>query len=172
MGISKDAFLKTGGYSKIHPGEDPDLTQRILKEGFTTTFVPNAFVYHKRRISWRKFYTQVKKFGTVRPILNKWHPKASKITFWFPTCFVIFVLASIGLSIFVKWQLIIPLISYILLIFFHSSFRNKSIYIGVLSILALFVQFFGYGLAFLCSTFYMQVLNKDPRKQFPQLFFK
>ncbi|MCK5906773.1 MAG: glycosyltransferase family 2 protein, partial [Flavobacteriales bacterium] len=26
MGISKDAFEATGGYGKIHPGEDPDLT--------------------------------------------------------------------------------------------------------------------------------------------------
>ena len=77
MGISKEAFERTGGYSKIHPGEDPDLSQRILKAGYSTTFIPDAFVYHKRRISWEKFYLQVKKFGLVRPILNSWHPSAA-----------------------------------------------------------------------------------------------
>jgi glycosyltransferase involved in cell wall biosynthesis len=172
MGISKDAFLKTAGFAKIHPGEDPDLSQRILKEGFTTTFIPNAFVYHKRRISWQRFYTQVKKFGMVRPILSKWHPQASKITFWFPTCFVFFVIASILFSILYKWEVLVPLLCYVSLIFFDSSFKNKSVYIGSLTVVALFIQFFGYGLAFLKSTFYIHLLKKDPQKQFPNLFFK
>ena len=172
MGISKEAFLKTGGYGKIHPGEDPDLSQRIKKEGFSTTFIPKAHVYHKRRISWKKFFIQVKKFGMVRPILNKWHPETSKVTFWFPTFFVFFVLASIVLSLAYDWRLIIPLIGYVGLIFLDSSYKNKSIYIGTLSVIAMFVQFFGYGLAFLKSTFLIRILNKDPQKQFPNLFFK
>jgi len=67
---------------------------------------------------------------------------------------------------------ILPLVVYLALVFIDASVRNKSILIGVLSILALFVQFFGYGLAFLKSTFYIQILKKDPQKQFPYLFFK
>ncbi len=172
MGISKETFSKTEGFAKIHPGEDPDLSQRILKQGFSTTFIPNAFVYHKRRISWRKFYTQVKKFGMVRPILNKWHPQASKLTFWFPSCFVLFTLVSAALSIFYRWEFLIPLLGYTSVLFLDSSFKNKSIYIGLLSIMALYIQFFGYGLAFLKSTFYIKLLKKDPEKQFPNLFFK
>jgi len=172
MGISKEAFLKTGGFAKIHPGEDPDLSQRILKAGYSTTFIDNAFVYHKRRISWIKFYTQVHKFGMVRPILNKWHPHAAKITFWFPTYFIFFVILSLALSFIYCWELSILLISYLMLIFIDSSLKNKSIHIGALSVLALFVQFFGYGSAFLKSTFYIQFLKKDPEKTFPDLFFK
>ncbi len=171
MGISKEAFNKTGGYAKIHPGEDPDLSQRILKAGYTTTFLPNAFVFHKRRISWKKFYTQVKKFGLVRPILNQWHPSAAKITFWFPTLFVIFVVCSLLLSLFFNPIFLIPLLLYLILILLDSSLKNKSIYIGFLSIAAVFVQFFGYGLAFLKSTFFINLLKKDPQKQFPSLFF-
>ena len=172
MGISKEAFLKTGGYAKIHPGEDPDLSHRIKKEGFSTTFIPNAYVYHKRRISWNKFFVQVKKFGMVRPILNKWHPESSKVVFWFPTCFVFFVLGSIILSILFDWRILLPLIFYLGLIFLDSSYKNRSIYIGGLSVVAVFIQFFGYGLAFLRSTFFVGILNKDPQKQFPNLFFK
>ncbi len=172
MGISKEAFEKTGGYSKIHPGEDPDLSQRILKAGYSTTFLPNANVYHKRRISWEKFYTQVKKFGLVRPILNKWHPSASKITFWFPTFFVFFVLISLLLSIFLSIAFLIPLLLYLVLILIDSSIKNKNIYIGLLSVMAVFIQFFGYGIAFLKSTIFIKLLKKDPQKQFPSLFFK
>ena len=172
MGISKEAFQSTGGFAKIHPGEDPDLSRRIQKAGYNTTFVPNAYVYHKRRISWSKFYRQVKKFGLVRPILSKWHPKSIKITFWFPTAFILFVIATIALSFALDWRFCLPLASYLTIIFLDATFRNKSLTIGFLSLLAVFVQFFGYGLAFLKSTFYIRLLNKDPEKQFPQLFFE
>ena len=171
MGISKEAFEKTGGYSKIHPGEDPDLSQRILKAGYNTSFLPNAYVYHKRRISWVKFYTQVKKFGLVRPILNKWHPSASKITFWFPTFFVFFVFFSLILSVFFSRIFLFPLLLYLILILIDSTIKNKSVYIGLLSVCAVFVQFYGYGIAFLKSTIFVKLLNKDPQKQFPSLFF-
>lgn len=172
MGISKEAFEATGGFGKIHPGEDPDLSQRILRAGFQTVFIPDAFVYHKRRISWSKFYLQVKKFGLARPILNRWHPSSSKITFWFPSLFLVFVFLSIFLGIFYNWIFLVPFLGYIVAIFLDSSFKNKSPYIGFLSILAMFIQFFGYGMAFIKSFFFVSVLNKDPRKQFPFLFFE
>lgn len=172
MGISKKAFLATGGFSKIHPGEDPDLSQRILKKGFKTAFIPNAAVFHKRRISWKKFYTQVQKFGMVRPILNKWHPEAAKITFWFPTFFVFFTVCSILLGLLVSLFFILPLSVYICLVLIGSAWQNKNIWVGVLSVVAMFIQFFGYGIAFMQATFYIQLLKKDPEKQFPKLFFK
>src|SRR5690554_625598 len=172
MGISKEAFEKTGGFAKIHPGEDPDLSQRILKAGYQTTFIPNAFVFHKRRISWEKFYLQVKKFGLARPILNLWHPGSSKISFWFPTFFVFFVIGSILLSAVWHPIIILPLAIYLLMVLLDSTIKNNSIYIGMLSVVAVFVQFFGYGVAFMKSTFYVKILGKEPEKQFPSLFFK
>ncbi|SRX55621.1 glycosyltransferase family 2 protein [Aequorivita sp. CIP111184] len=172
MGISQEAFENTGGFAKIHPGEDPDLSQRILRADYKTTFLPNAFVYHKRRISWQKFYTQVKKFGLVRPILNRWHPTASKVTFWFPTVFVFFTLFSVLFSLLISFFFIVPILLYLMVIWIDSSIKNKSIYIGLLSIAAVFVQFFGYGIAFLKSSILINLLKKDPQKQFPSLFFK
>ncbi len=172
MGISKKAFNSTQGFSKIHPGEDPDLSQRIVKAGFKTVFIPNAYVFHKRRISWSKFHTQVKKFGMVRPILNKWHPNAAKITFWFPTLFVLFTMTSIILAIAGTPLFLVPLLLYLSVLFIDAGIKNKSITIGCMVILAVFIQFFGYGLAFLKSTFYISWLGRDPEKQFPDLFFK
>ncbi len=172
MGLSKKAFEASDGFSRIHPGEDPDLSQRLLQLGFETTFIPGAEVFHKRRISWSKFYKQVRKFGMVRPILNRWHPSSAKITFWFPTFFVFFCLASVLLAVIWNPMILIPLAVYIAMILLESSIKNQSLYIGFLSVIAMFVQFFGYGLAFLKSSFFIGLLKKDPEKQFPELFFK
>ncbi len=171
MGISKEVFLKTKGFAKIHPGEDPDLSQRIIKAGFKTVFIPNAFVYHKRRISWEKYYIQVKKFGLVRPILNKWHPNASKLTFWFPSFFVVFNFVSVIGALIYDLITLTPLLIYIGIIFFDSAFKNKSLKIGFLSVYAVFIQFFGYGLAFLKSYYFIHLLKRVPEKQFSNLFF-
>lgn len=172
MGISQEAFIKTGGFAKIHPGEDPDLSLRIREMGYSTAFVPGAYVFHKRRISLNKFYNQVQKFGLVRPILNEWHPHAAKITFWLPSVFVLFVMISIFGALFYRWWMILPVSCYLFAIFLHSSILNRSVYIGLLVVLAVFVQFFGYGIAFLRSTWIIAVLKKDASKEFPHLFFK
>lgn len=171
MGISKEVFEKTGGFGKIHPGEDPDLSQRIRDVGYETIFIPNAFVYHKRRISWKKFYQQVRKFGLTRPILNQWHPGLRKPTFWLPSLFIVFVVLSVILSLIVDWCYILPLTFYIFLIFIDASIQSKNIKVGILSILAVFVQFFGYGFAFAESFWHIRILNKNPQKHYPSLFF-
>jgi len=58
MGITKKTFEQIGGFSDIHPGEDPDLSYRIMKAGLSTGLIPNAFVYHKRRVDFSKFAKQ------------------------------------------------------------------------------------------------------------------
>lgn len=172
MGISKKAFEATFGFAKIHPGEDPDLSHRITKAGFETAFVPNIAVFHKRRVSWSSFMLQVKKFGLVRPILNKWHPQGAKITFWLPTLFICLSVVSILLGIFYCWLFLLPLVSYASFILADASIKTKNIGIGFMAVLAMFIQFFGYGYGFLKSTIYIHWLEKDPQKQFPSLFFK
>jgi glycosyltransferase involved in cell wall biosynthesis len=172
MGLSKIAFEASGGFGLIHPGEDPDLSIRLNNLGYETLLIKDAFVYHKRRISWKKFYQQVHKFGMVRPILNKWHPKTRRLTYWFPAVFSVGFVVSISVSV-IGFQ--IPLFfygSYLLLALVVSLVANKSLTIAIQSILAIFIQFFGYGYGFLKSTLAIGVLNKDPEKHFPKLFFK
>lgn len=171
MGISIEAFESSGGFGKIHPGEDPDLSQRLLKLDLKTGFIEKAFVYHKRRISWSKFYNQVKKFGLVRPILSKWHPQSSKISFWFPFLFVLYVSVAVIFLLIGFWLFTIPLIIYTVAIILDAAIKNKSVWIGILSGWAMYIQFFGYGLAFIKSTYYIHLLNENPQKRFPYLFF-
>ncbi|NQX84638.1 MAG: glycosyltransferase [Flavobacteriaceae bacterium] len=171
MGISRPAFEATGGFGKIHPGEDPDLSIRLWKKGFKTTLFTEAFVYHKRRISWSKFYKQVHKFGLARPILNKWHPETMKLTYWFPLLFALGLM--IGL-IFMCFE--VYYITYLYLIYFVSCFllsftESKSITVAMLSIWAIMIQFFGYGYGFLNATYKLTFSNKKAEELLPQMFF-
>ncbi|ULC60643.1 glycosyltransferase [Flaviramulus sp. BrNp1-15] len=172
MGLSKKAFEASKGFGRIHPGEDPDLSIRLWNLGFKTKLIPEAYVYHKRRISWKTFYKQVNKFGLVRPILNQWHPQTKKLTYWFPTVFSTGLLVSILLFfIGFKW-LFFTYILYFLVAFVMALISTKSLGVSILSLMAILVQFLGYGYGFLKSTFAVSVLNKKPELYFPQLFFK
>ncbi len=172
MGLSKEAFNASSGFGDIHPGEDPDLVLRLWKLNYNTRLFPNTFVYHKRRISWSKFYKQVHKFGLVRPILNSWHPSSSKLTFWFPTLFLVFCICAIFLAAVIGNYIGLLLIGfYLALVFIHASVQNNSALIGAMAVMATLVQFLGYGWGFLKSAWTIQFWGKAPRKQFPHLFF-
>jgi len=172
MGISKKAFEESKGFGNIHPGEDPDLSIRLWKLGYKTRLFPNAFVYHKRRIDWDKFSIQVNKFGKARPILDSWYPEYSKITFWFPSLFIIGLFFSVIVLIFgCKLPLLLYAFYYLMILVF-STIQNKSLEIGLLSLVAVNRQFFGYGLGYLKSFLKIKILKQQPEKAFPELFFK
>ncbi len=176
MGISKKAFEATSGFGNIHPGEDPDLTIRLWAKGYETCLIEDAFVYHKRRIDWNKFFIQVHKFGMVRPILNKWHPQTAKITYWFPTVFCLGFLLAVALVFLVKTPYGYLLLAvygwYLGLLFLDSLWKNKSLSIALLSLIAVWMQFVGYGYGFLKSTILVNFSNRKPEHIFPKLFFK
>ena len=172
MGLSKKAFEASNGFGNIHPGEDPDLSIRLWNLGFKTKLIKNAFVYHKRRISWEKFQIQVNKFGKARPILNSWYPEYAKITFWFPSLFLIGFLFSVLLTFFAIYIFIALYIFYFSLLFMSSLLTNKSLKIALYSIWAAVIQFYGYGKGFLLSFYKVVLLKKQPQVAFPELFFK
>ncbi len=172
MGLSRKAFEASNGFGNIHPGEDPDLSIRLWNLGFETRLFSKAFVYHKRRIDWEKFTIQVNKFGKARPILNSWYPQYNKLTFFFPTVFMIGFAFALVLLVF-NFDLLLQLyFGYFLALFLVSSYQNKSFKIGMLSIKAVWKQFYGYGTGFLESFIKIIILNQKPEEAFPELFFK
>ncbi|MGB0880584.1 MAG: glycosyltransferase [Polaribacter sp.] len=154
MGLSKKAFEKTQGFSTMKNGEDIDLTFRLWKHNFKTQLIEKAFVYHKRRSSIQQFFYQTFGFGTARPLLNKHYPKTAKITYWFPSLFILGIDVSILLAIFGFYELLYCYGFYFLLIFLDSLFQNKNVYVAFLSIFTSLTQFMGYGLGFLKSHLY------------------
>ncbi len=172
MGISRKAFELTGGFGTIHPGEDPDLSIRLWRAGIATRLIPEAYVYHKRRIDFKKFYVQVKKFGMVRPILNKWYPETARLTYWFPSLFCLgFVLALVCGIYDIFW----PIISYAvygLLVLSDALARTQSLSVAVYALAAMAIQFGGYGYGFLKSAILVNFSRREPHELFPELFFK
>lgn len=172
MGISKEAFLASGGFGNIHPGEDPDLSIRLKDMGYKLCLISKAYVYHKRRISFESFFLQVYKFGQVRPILNKWHPHSKKTAYWFPSFFTVGFLLSLLLLIFdFKWCLYIYT-AYFLVAFLMALKSTANIIVSVLCMPAILIQFSGYGLGFLKSTLKLKLSRKPETTLFPKLFFK
>ena len=172
MGISKEAFLKSGGFGKIHPGEDPDLSIRLKKAGFRTVLYENLKVFHKRRVSIKSFFKQVYKFGVARSILNRKFPDTRKITYWFPSIFTFMFFISIILVLLKIESLIFIIYSfYFLLVFILSSIKNN-IWVGFLSIITTLIQFFGYGYGFIRSLILINIFpNKKIESIFPKMFF-
>ncbi len=172
MGISKEAFLKSGGFGKIHPGEDPDLSIRLKKAGFRTVLYENLKVFHKRRVSIKSFFKQVYKFGVARSILNHKFPDTRKITYWFPSIFTFMFFISIILVLLKIESLIFIIYSfYFLLVFILSSLKNN-ICVGFLSIITTLIQFFGYGYGFIRSLILINIFpNKKIESIFPKMFF-
>ncbi len=172
MGISKKAFEASNGFGNIHPGEDPDLSIRLWKLGFETRLFTKAFVYHKRRIDWDKFSVQVNKFGKARPILDSWYPEYSKLTFFFPSLFIIGFSISVFLFLFGVTFPILCYALYYILIFVFATLQTKNPEIGFLSVIAVTKQFFGYGRGFLESYIKIKLQKQKPEVAFPELFFK
>ncbi|WP_166381762.1 glycosyltransferase [Polaribacter sp. 11A2H] len=154
LGLSKKAFEKTQGFSKMKNGEDIDLTFRLWENGCETQLIEKAFVYHKRRSTIQQFFKQTFGFGTARPILNKKYPETAKPTYWFPSLFIIGIDVSIILAIFGYNQLLYFYGFYFLLIFLDSLVQNRDLYVAFLSMFTSLTQFLGYGLGFLESQVY------------------
>ena len=187
MGIRRDVYLQLGGFSKMRFGEDIDFSYRIVEAGHQTRLFPDAWVWHKRRTDFRKFFRQVYNSGIARINLTKRHPGTLKLVHLLPTVFTIGVICLILISAvgralmhyidrdqfywmcFAPW---IPILLYSLIIFIDSSIRNRSLWVGLLSIPAAFVQLMGYGLGFIESWWKRCVLKQDEFTAFERTFYK
>ena len=171
MGFTREVYDRIGGFVDIHPGEDPDLSYRIMDAGFRVGLVSEAYVYHKRRIDFCQYFKQVYKFGVVRVILNKWHPSKSSIIYFFPSLFVL-AIACLLIAVQISAFSLIPIGLFSSVIFIDAVVKTKSLGIAAKSIVASFIQLSGYGLGFLKSFFLIKVLGKQERVVFPSFFFE
>jgi glycosyltransferase involved in cell wall biosynthesis len=156
MGISRNVFATTGGFKFDRYAEDIEFSIRMKKAGYKVGLIPEAFVYHKRRISFRQFFSQVCNFGKGRALIGRVHPEEIKISHWFPALFLFgtFALPFLGLvsqTLFVLGATVFVL--YMTAIFLHSWAENKSIAVGILSVPSALCQLYGYGIGFLKETF-------------------
>lgn len=172
MGFTKEVFENTQGFSKMRFGEDLDMSLRIAKEGFKTGLIRDAFVYHKRRTDFGKFFKQVHNSGIARINLYKRHPKSLKLVHFIPAGFVIYFFLSILLIPFGYYLFFDFLIFYLVLIYFDSFFKEKNLSVAVLSVQAALVQHFGYGTGFIKSFWKRLILGQEEFHAYKKNFYK
>lgn len=156
MGISRNVYDKTQGFSFSRLAEDIELSIRMRKLGFNVVLLAEAFVYHKRRTTLRQFYHQVSSFGKGRVQVGKAHPGEVKLTHWFPALFLVGMFSPLIVLPFSLPLAIAALAGYVLyfLAIFLDAYRvNNSLYVAALSIPAAFIQLTGYGSGFLKQIF-------------------
>ncbi|MEE9349785.1 MAG: glycosyltransferase [Flavobacteriaceae bacterium] len=170
MGLSKKAFQLTDGFAKQYIGEDIDLNYKLDALQLNKQFILKGYVYHKRRVNFKQFYNQTNNFGRARPLLNKMHKNSSKFTYWFPSLFIIFFISSLIGLLFGISYLFYLFGFYFMSVFVIASINNNNAFVGLLSVLATIVQFFGYGIGFLQSQFKLKFLKKSNKETFPKMF--
>ena len=172
MGIRRDVYQQLGGFSKMRFGEDVDFSYRIVEAGYLPQLFPEAWVWHKRRTDFRKFFRQVYNSGIARINLEKRHPGTMKLVHLLPMVFTLGVIGCLLLAPFCYGLTLLPLLLYCLLIFVDSSMQNKSLWVGLLSIPAAFTQLMGYGFGFIESWWKRCVLKQDEFTAFEKNFYK
>ena len=172
MGIRRDVYQQLGGFSKMRFGEDIDFSYRIVEAGYKPQLFPDAWVWHKRRTDFRKFFRQVYNSGIARINLEKRHPGTMKLVHLLPTVFTLGVIGCLLLAPFTWGLSLIPIILYSLIILIDSSIRNRSLWVGLLSVPAAFTQLMGYGFGFIESWWKRCVLKQDEFTAFEKNFYK
>ena len=165
MGIRRDVYLRLGGFSRMRFGEDIDFSIRIFQAGCHCRLFPGAWVWHKRRTDFRKFWRQVHVFGQARVDLMRLYPEQRKLVYTLPALFVIAVVLMLAGMFITPWS-IAPLVIYLAAIFVVSWAINKSPVIAALSIVASLIQLIGYGTGFLKSFFAQYILRKEFKSRY------
>lgn len=156
MGISREVYQKTGGYAITRMGEDIEFSIRIIREGFTTGLIPEAYVYHKRRTSLYRFYRQLHFFGRARVNIGRIYPDEIKPLHLLPAFF------TLGCLLYLTTPFWNPVLFGSLsgigllgasVVGLDSAVKNRSVYVGLLSIATTLVQIVAYGVGFLSERY-------------------
>ena len=187
MGIRADVYKELGGFSKMRFGEDIDFSYRIVEAGYQPRLFPDAWVWHKRRTDFRKFWRQVFNSGIARINLEKRHPGTLKPVHLLPTVFtlgsILLVLTSAVGRLLMhfddvhRWYWLcaapwVPILLFCAVIFIDASIRNKCLKVGILAVPAAFIQLFGYGCGFLQAWWKRSVLKEDEFSAYDKTFYK
>lgn len=171
MGIRANVYQALNGFSNMRFGEDIDFSIRIFKAGYDCRLFPDAWVWHKRRTDLKKFFKQVHNSGIARINLYKKYPESLKIVHLLPAVFTVGVVLVLLCSfVYVGSLWLLLLFAGVILI--DSSLQNKSLKIGILSVIAAFIQLTGYGTGFLRAWWKRCIRGKDSFSAFEKNFYK
>ncbi|MFN8348878.1 MAG: glycosyltransferase [Spirosomataceae bacterium] len=152
MGLSREVWKRTGGFQISRMGEDIIFSITALRLGFASALIPEAFIYHKRRTDFGAFFRQLRFFGRARINIARFYPNELKLVHTFPLLFTLGCLSIPFLGLIHPGLFYIGisfLLLYIFLLFIDAFRQSRHLKVAFLSIIAAFVQLFGYGIGFL-----------------------
>lgn len=159
MGFSRKVYERVGGFREMF-SEDIDMSTRIRNAGFSIALIRPAYVYHKRRVDFRKFLRQVYVFGMSRITLKLLYPGSLKAVHALPAVAVIIGLALVLLSIALSPWFLLPLGLYLTAIFVSALISTRSVLIALKALPASVIQICGYGCGFLKAYFIKILLGR------------
>lgn len=159
MGFSRKVYERVGGFREMF-SEDIDMSTRIRNAGFSIALIRPAYVYHKRRVDFRKFLRQVYVFGMSRITLKLLYPGSLKAVHALPAVAVIIGLALVLLSIALSPWFLLPLGLYLTAIFVSALISTRSVVIALKALPASVIQICGYGCGFLKAYFIKILLGR------------
>lgn len=181
LGVKREVFEALNGFdSTMRFGEDIDFSIRIFANGYRCRLFSQAWVYHKRRSTFRQFFKQVHNSGIARIHLFMKYPKTLKIVHLLPTVFtlgvlILLTLSIIGVCIRLPWLAAVPigcLLLYCLVLFADASVQSRSLHVGGLAVIAAFVQLIGYGTGFLRAVWHCLIKKETDFQAFRKNFYK
>ncbi len=173
MGITRDVFNDTEGFSGMRFGEDVEFSIRMMSRGYRVALIPDAWVYHKRRTDFKKFFKQVHNSGIARINITLRHPHTLKVTHFFPAAFTTYLVMSVVAALtqpIGSLALLLPAL-YTVALLVESSFKYRNPLLGLRCVVAAYVQLLGYGSGFIRGIIWRIILNKPEQGAFEKTFY-
>lgn len=169
LGCRSSVYRQLGGFNEtLRFGEDIDFSLRLIEGGYRTALISKAFVFHKRRVDFRKFFKQVHNSGIARIHLETRHPGSTRLVHLLPALFTI--LSAISLF-FLIGQCGLITLAFIL---FVDAYRRAghSFEVALLAVPACFIQLWGYGSGFLRAWWGKYILHRREFIAFKDNFYE
>lgn len=175
MGVRKDIYEKIGGMGKLRHGQDIEFSHRILSTGEPVIKVEDAVVYHKRRMSIKKFFRQVFNWGVARINLYKIDKGMLEFVHFLPSfgtslSLAVLILTLLYPYIFI-WFIIFGL-AVLIAMGIHGIIRYKDYRTFFYILLIVPTQIFGYGLGFLIAFVRRIILKQGEFTGFVKKYYK
>ena len=176
MGISRKVYEEIGGMNMLRHGQDMDYSARIYKAGFKVGLIPDAFIYHKRRTSLKKFFKQIFNWGVARINLGTAHKELLKPVHFLPTVILstysLLAALSLYFPVCVVW-LKIALYGHLLvctLAFAQAFFKHRQILVALYAVFTLNIQVFAYGAGLIYAVI-QKIMGKEEALGFVKNYY-
>lgn len=171
LGCKKSIFKAINGFDEqMRFGEDIDFSLRMYKEGANVVLLEEAWVYHKRRVDFRKFFKQVYNSGIARIHLAMRHKGSLKLVHILPSLATFFLLCCVVLGFFYPYTLGLILLA-ALIIFLDAYRTTHNLKVSLLAIIAAFIQIVGYGTGFCVAAFRRIIFKGNEFSAFNDTFY-